>query len=971
MTPTKLNERVWAGQLVGSIKEIINQGNTVFQEVTNDEGVKLVSGTTKFPDILLFIDKVSGIIFNGWELKFPDTASDDPEMLINALEKAEQIKANSFVTWNGKSAIIWQIEQNNYTLDGLRRLKTYPDEVGINNRNDLSDRNNYQRFEGVLTERLHHILHDLEQLYFDGEIKAAINVSDEIITAIEDSSQYLIPLISDGIRQAKNDIPEFRRKFNEWKVLESSTLRILANSSRRIESIEPEEVLAKFTFYKLISKIIFYSTLAENLSTKIQKIRIIDQAAVLDQLDTYFQEAHRIDYHAVFGTDFTDLLRYPLFFDEVLYRLLTTIGKYDLQFLPNSVIGNILQNLVPPSEKQKFGQYFTPELLAFFVTFPAINNNNDYVFDPTSGTGTFLSVSYNILNYLGKISHQDLLNQIWGNDISHFPAILSVINLYKQQVSDTENFPRVIRSDFFTLTPGQVIQFPDNININQMNQIQIPFFDSIVSNFPFIQQEDIPTDDLSAKFRIEFGENQNCFIDASEFKINERSDYYVYCFYNSLKFLKNNGNLSVITSNAWLGKNYGMQFKRFLLDNFSIKYLVQSDAEHWFKDSKVSTIFIVLTKGHSEECTKFVTVRKKLDELFAHDTSKDIIQSIEDFYSQIDHCDNPRNSDWNVDNIYPTVFHRNDGSSKVSIISRQTLINSLANQENWSGFFYAEDILSMVRTKLINPNGSYITSGRGTRTGWDDMFIISREDLENSEVEGRFLLPILKSNQTIKSILDESETEHFLFSCEKSEDEMREAYPNAYRWIKAWEVKRNEKGESLKTVFKRRKPYWYSLFPEDPANIYISINPDKRLFFSYSEQPKYLNQRFAAIRTSFENAPLIAALLNSITTLLVVESNGISRNLGALDLNADFMKSKLHILNPGLLSNTQKDKIITAFSALNRRDILSFDLEFTQRDRITFDEVVLSSFGCDPRMLPHLYGLLNEKITNRTQMKYR
>lgn len=54
-----------------------------------------------FQDILLFIDKVSGVIFNGWELKFPDTAVDDAAMLANALEKAKRIKSDSFVTWNG------------------------------------------------------------------------------------------------------------------------------------------------------------------------------------------------------------------------------------------------------------------------------------------------------------------------------------------------------------------------------------------------------------------------------------------------------------------------------------------------------------------------------------------------------------------------------------------------------------------------------------------------------------------------------------------------------------------------------------------------------------------------------------------------------------------------------------------------------------------------------------------------------
>ena len=108
------NERDWAGQLISWIKDAIAQGTTVFQDATNDTGVKLESGRTKFPDILLFTDKISGIVFNGWELKFPDTPVDDPEMLDNALEKAKTLKSESFVTWNGADAVIWRIDTSSY-----------------------------------------------------------------------------------------------------------------------------------------------------------------------------------------------------------------------------------------------------------------------------------------------------------------------------------------------------------------------------------------------------------------------------------------------------------------------------------------------------------------------------------------------------------------------------------------------------------------------------------------------------------------------------------------------------------------------------------------------------------------------------------------------------------------------------------------------------------------------------------------
>ncbi len=67
---------------------------------------------------------------------------------------------------------------------------------------------------------------------------------------------------------------------------------------------------------------------------------------------------------------------------------------------------------------------------------------------------------------------------------------------------------------------------------------------------------------------------------------------------------------------------------------------------------------------------------------------------------------------------------------------------------------------------------------------------------------------------------------------------------------------------------------------------------------------------------------LIAALLNSAITFLTLEMRGTSRNLGALDLNANYLK-QLKVLNPDLLNDTQKSDILGAFKPLKHREIES------------------------------------------------
>lgn len=966
----RYNERVWAGQLVAWIKEVAASGSIVFQDATNDAGIRMASGRTKFPDILLFTDKVSGVIFHGWELKFPDTPVDDPTLLKNALEKAERLKSNSFVTWNGREAVIWGITNNDYTLNGLEKIKQYAPEPGITTREDLADRNKYRLFEARLKARLNDILHDLQQLFRDGKIKEAVNVSQDIVDAVRKIAGLAIPQIERIVLNRKDEDSEFRLSFNRWKITEQATLKLLATSSRRVEKVVPEAVLARFIYFKLVGKILFYQILVENFGGRIRPLQISSPAQACEELIPYFQEAGQIDYQAVFEEDFTDVLDFNEAVHRSLYDLVQIVAKYDFRILPGSVMGNILENLVPREERQKFGQYFTPEPLAHLVAFSALKTRHDLVFDPTSGAGTFLNAFYDILKYFGQTHHQSLLNQIWGNDISQFPALLSLITLYKQHVTDTANFPRVVRKDFFQMAPGQTIDIPDNNDVDKINTLEIPRFNAIVSNFPFIQQEDIPNDSLTAQFREEFQRSQQAFISQGTFNLNERSDFYVYCFYNSLKFLENNGYLAAITSNAWLGKNYGLQFKKFLLDNFSIRYVVRSSAEHWFKNAQVSTIFITLQRGQDRRSTKFITLDLKLSSLLLSDSEKPDLEKIEMLYAQIDDCANRDNPYWKPHEQFPYVFNSRDKSIAVSVIPYEKLLRSIAEQVNWASFFIAEDPLSIFAGKLINPHVENIfQTGRGTRTGQDEMYILTRDQIQTLGIEDQHLVPVVSSTRSVHSIFHVDLQETFLFVCDKPENELLKYFPNSYRWIQKWAFAHNKKGIPLPEVLKHRKPYWYSLKAEPPANIFISMGPEKRLFFSYTPTPVFLNQRLIAIRTQQEDTLIVAALLNSIVSLLCVELNGVSRNLGALDLNADFFKTKMKILNPRLLKEEGKQAILSKFELLSKRPVKTYKSEFSRKDRIAFDRTVLEAYGYDPQLIHLLYKTLTDCIDARVNMK--
>jgi len=958
----KRNERDWAGQLISWIKSSIENGTTIFQDATNDTGVKMESGRTKFPDVLLFTDKVSGIIFNGWELKFPDTAVDDVIMLDNALEKAKKLQSNSFVTWNGTQAVIWKVNTIDYAIESLTKIKEYPKEHSISTRDDLADPVKFAQNESLLRKRANDLLHDLEQLYLNGELKPAINITGNIIDAVQRAASIIVPQFQNAIISLKGSNANFRNEFNKWKIYESSTLKILAASSRRAETVVEEQVLAKFTFYNLIGKTLFYLTLCENLSGELESINIQETANIKINLFSYFEKAKAIDYQAIFKPYFTDDIEYSNVINQTLFGLLQKFTEFDFKVLPTEVIGNILENLVPKEEKQKFGQYFTPEILANLVTFPSVQTNQDYLFDPTSGTGTFLNSFYKILNYHGNTNHSELLNHIWGNDVSHFPAILSVINLYKQNVTQIDNFPRITRDDFFNLNVQDKVCFPDSRDYKKQIEIQIPQFNAIASNFPFIQQEDIPNEILTVFFKEKFEAQQQAFLKDNTFKINERSDYFTYCVYNSLRFLKDNGFLTAITSNAWLGKEYGFQFKRFLLDNFHIKYIVKSNAEHWFTDSQVSTIYTVLQKGANDEPTKFVTVNFKLNDRFAQTDINQQLYQIEDFYADIDNCDNPHNTKWHKDNTFNDLYKNDADKIEVCIVLKQKLLESIENKENWSKYFISANLFENFDTSLVQLYPNVIDVFRGERTGWNDMFVIPCRNIAASGVEDSFLIPYVKSPSELQQIKFDGNYNFKLFVCSKP---MELLPKGAKLWIKKFENAQNTNGtQSVQQACSAHRPFWYSLHPKQ-ASIVTAINPYERFFFSYAKTPFTIDQRLIAMKVQDGyDVELIAALLNSAITFLTLEMRGTSRSLGALDLNANYLK-QLRILNPDLLSEQQKKEILTAFQPLKHREIISIFQEVQKLDRINFDKTILRCFEIDENLLGNIYSLLTSSVNDR------
>ena len=95
---------------------------------------------------------------------------------------------------------------------------------------------------------------------------------------------------------------------------------------------------------------------------------------------------------------------------------------------------------------------------------------------------------------------------------------------------------------------------------------------------------------------------------------------------------------------------------------------------------------------------------------------------------------------------------------------------------------------------------------------------------------------------------------------------------------------------------------------------------------------------------------------------------GTSRNLGALDLNANYLKH-IKVLDPDLLNDAQKSEILAAFQPLKHRKIESIFKEVQKADRINFDKTILRCFGINEHLLDNVYSLLISSVEDRVSMQ--
>ena len=203
---TNYNELSWAIDLIAHIKWIAARTNRPIKDAGGERTIGAEGGSL-FPDVLLFGDKETARILQGWELKMPDTPIDNGRFRRNAEAKAIALGLDSFLLWNVSVARLYTRPPS---TDRFTLAKEWPDLADIRARSSvLPNRARWQE----LAER---ITFELNDLFDTGSLEGRRFVdayrSGGIISLILDN----YGLVADALAHAARQDVILRSKLTVW-----------------------------------------------------------------------------------------------------------------------------------------------------------------------------------------------------------------------------------------------------------------------------------------------------------------------------------------------------------------------------------------------------------------------------------------------------------------------------------------------------------------------------------------------------------------------------------------------------------------------------------------------------------------------------------------------------------------------------------------------------------------------------------
>lgn len=901
------NERSWAIDLIGHLKHLARQSNCSIKDAGGEQTIKSEGGSL-FPDVLIFGDRSTARILQGWELKMPDTNIGDVEFRKNAEIKARALGLDSFLLWNVTEAHLYVRDASN---DTFVRTNVWSELGDVTSRGEVV--RNRARWEG-LAEQIFDYLNDLfDRGALEGRQFIDAYRSGGVTSLIMENAGCVAESIVDS---AQRDAT-FRAEMVLW----------WDRYQAEYAGGTMEYVLAQAVLSNWIGKILFGNILREKDRRAHILTRIGYDTTPNDALAMFQQLSDQCN----FWTIFSNSIGLRLIPDSVWVQLKefnSLLSDLRVGSVDQAQLSNILEATVEVAVRKLRGQYPTPIELARLLAHLCLRNiATDRVLDPCCGSGTIARAAMEIKLAAGVRSDK-VAEQVFAGDQDPQAVQLATFALAKPALM---NIPlRVFQRDAFGLEPETEIDFR-NPSDGALFCEQLGQFQAITSNLPFVAQAGRKQyGNALAQVAGSLGESGEPF--------TRRADVAAYLPFSFHPMLAPEGRLGIIITNAWLGTDWGDAFFNALGRYYHLKAVVTSGSGRWFRNSDVVTNILLLERkvdSNQPSCDiKFVVLKRPLEELADEESVRVAAAQIELGQTQND-----------------TMTIRVVTNQQMAMFRRLGLGGN-------AQFVDCDWILSLP----LVPLNSLFRIRRGERRGMNKLFYPA----SGHEIEPVYIKPLAKSPVDFTHLSGRAVKE--AFSCSRSKEELKSlGHVGALRWIERFETPEVVKKLQTSNLMWYEMPADtltdLVMFINYGDRLFVGrVNPpafaDQRLV------------RLDPIGDVDIDIDLMHALLNSAIGMFIMEGMGFGRGLGALDLNKDRIENFMHVLDASQLDQPSIDAIKSKFAPLLERKILDVADELEQADRVAFDDAVITAFGLGVDRQRIYDALLSLVEIRQTAMEY-
>jgi type I restriction-modification system DNA methylase subunit len=661
----------------------------------------------------------------------------------------------------------------------------------------------------------------------------------------------------------------------------------------------------------------------------LKPLEVGEDEDVQEALQRLYERVKHIDYEPVYGSDIISEVFLTARAKERFRTLIDTLKEFDFSSMGSDFLGRVYEKLIPPPERKRLGQFYTPPDVAELIVSLTVRSGDDVVLDPGCGSGTFLVKAYRRLAELKGVArvggalceavHREVLSQLYGVDINQFPAHLSVINLVIQNPAARVDKVNVVVGDFFDIRAGQETWTGlESVTVEgRRTTVKFPRkFDAVVANPPYIRQELLGKDEkgkiwglIEEEFSklVYVGKRENAVGAKQAVILDRQSDIYVYFFLHGLAMLRDGGRLGFITSNKWLEVGYGEAFQNFLLKNTRILCVIEFDRAV-FPDAEVNTAITILEREEDDEerrknFVKFVRLKQKMDV----DEVVGIVESVKRSFE--------------------------DGRMRVNVVRQGSL-----KPGKWNVYLRAPPVYQkIVSHPKMKPLGDIAEVFRGPTTGYNDFFILDEERVREWGIEKEFLVPCVSSPKKLKGLVIRPEdVREYFFMVGENQHVPRDS--NAYRYIKYGEnlevdvTRGSQRGRrklpQLETI--RARSPWYSL-PSQPLPSILfpyMINVRARAFLNLA-RAHAVDVMHYIVLNSQTSAEILCAYLNSSIFALMSELYGRSYGGGVLKIQVYELK-QIPVIESNLLSSNERRTLTYSFNSLEEtiRERMKIEKEY-------------------------------------------